>query len=76
MKINIKKLHDDAIIPVYGSAGAACFDLYALEDGQGDNATSVYRTGLAFEIPQCHVMLVYSRGHGLKRYPHQLRRSD
>ena len=67
MKIKIKKLHDDAIIPVYASAGAACFDLYALKDGQGDNATSVYRTGLAFEIPQGHAMLVYSRsGHGFK----------
>lgn len=67
MKINIKKLHDDAIIPVYASAGAACFDLYAIEDGQGDSAANVYRTGLAFEIPQGHVMLVYSRsGHGFK----------
>lgn len=68
MKINIKKLHDDAIVPVYASAGAACFDLYALEEGfDYDGISIVYRTGLAFEIPQGHVMLVYSRsGHGFK----------
>lgn len=76
MNIRIKKLHPDAIIPSYATAGAACFDLHAVEctDGfdvgsnhieiwPGESAT--FRTGLAFEIPAGHVMLIYSRsGHG------------
>lgn len=31
MQIKIKKLHDNAVIPSYQSAGAAGFDLYACE---------------------------------------------
>jgi dUTP pyrophosphatase len=44
--------------------------LYSIEDGtlcgiQQDRKT--FRTGLAFQIPEHHVMLVYSRsGHGFK----------
>lgn len=32
MEIKIKKLHPDAVIPEYATAGAAGFDLVALED--------------------------------------------
>lgn len=72
MKVKIKRLHPDAIKPQYSSDGAACFDLHAiLEDGQVDlvqpGNPAVFRTGLAFEIPEGHVMLVFSRsGHGFK----------
>lgn len=31
MKVKIKKLHEDAIVPTYGTSGAACFDLYAVD---------------------------------------------
>lgn len=30
MNIKIKKIHPDAIVPTYGTAGAACFDLHAI----------------------------------------------
>ncbi|QWE49746.1 deoxyuridine 5'-triphosphate nucleotidohydrolase [Paenibacillus phage SV21] len=49
MEIRIKKLHPDAIIPQYATAGAAGFDLVALEDviiEPGDVKT--IRTGLLF----------------------------
>ncbi|QHZ51167.1 dUTP diphosphatase [Paenibacillus larvae] len=52
MEVKIKKLHPDAVIPEYATAGAAGFDLVALEDviiEPGDVKT--IRTGLAFEIP-------------------------
>ncbi|ARF66533.1 deoxyuridine 5'-triphosphate nucleotidohydrolase [Paenibacillus larvae subsp. pulvifaciens] len=52
MEVKIKKLHPDAVIPQYATAGAAGFDLVALEDviiESGDVKT--IRTGLAFEIP-------------------------
>lgn len=75
MKVKIKKLHPEAITPKYATLGAACFDLYAVVDGDAILLNSyVYKdhpltikTGLSFEIPEGHVMLVYSRsGHGFK----------
>jgi len=70
MKLKVKKLHPDAVIPKYATKGAACFDLHAL-DAKCEliqrGFPHTYRTGLAFEIPQGHVMLVFSRsGHGFK----------
>lgn len=73
MQLKVQKLHSDAILPKYQTLGAACFDLHALAGlsqltgklAPGDTLT--LRTGLAFEIPQGHVMLVFSRsGHGFK----------
>lgn len=76
MRTNVKKLHSEAFIPVYATDGAACFDLHALieDDIHGDGALvirpdtqAIIRTGLAFQVPEGHVMLVYSRsGHGFK----------
>lgn len=73
MNIKIKKTHPDAIVPVYGTGGAACFDLHALgvKSSGGEwviqGIPEVVRTGLAFEIPEGHVMLLFSRsGHGFK----------
>ena len=67
MLINVKKLHPDATLPTYGTAGAACFDLYAMEGAVSPYQTAIYPTGLSFEIPKDHVMLVFSRsGHGFK----------
>lgn len=69
MDVRIRKLRDDAIQPTYGTTGAACFDLYVpAYAGEywlqpGDSAT--VSTGMAFEVPEGHVMLVFSRsGHG------------
>jgi dUTP pyrophosphatase len=66
MQLKIKKLHQDAVVPKYATDGAAAFDLCALHAGHtllGKTAT--VRTGLAFEIPEGYVMLVFSRsGHG------------
>lgn len=70
MNIKIKKVHPEAKLPVYGSAGAACFDLYAasiINTESEPERTVVYGTGLQFEVPEGHVMMVYSRsGHGFK----------
>ena len=64
--IKIKALHENAKTPTYGTEGAACFDLYAATFSLGSNPSqAVYGTGLAFELPEDHVMLVFSRsGHG------------
>jgi len=66
MKVKIKKLHPDALMPGYASAGAACFDLHCIR-GAFTTGDQVFDTGLAFEIPEGHVMLVFSRsGHAFK----------
>lgn len=71
--LRTKKLHPDAQVPTYSTAGAACFDLYA-KDVKGFNKvnvpigpgeTALCGTGLAFQVPKDHVMLIFSRsGHG------------
>ena len=66
MQVKIKRLHPDAVMPQYGSDGAACFDLHCIGGGYV-TSHQVFDTGLAFEIPEGHVMLVFSRsGHGFK----------
>ena len=68
MKINIQLLSPGATVPTYGTEGAACFDLYAAVGARvyGRSSTTI-RTGLAFEVPWGHAMMVYSRsGHGFK----------
>lgn len=70
MNVKIKKIHPDAKVPVYGSKGAACFDLYAarvINTADDIELTVTYGTGLQFEVPEGHVMMIYSRsGHGFK----------
>lgn len=67
--VNIVKTHPDAIVPFYGTLGAACFDLYSTESATvlPQCGSKFIGTGLTFEIPSGYVMLVYSRsGHGFK----------
>ena len=71
MNIKIKKLHPDAIVPQYQTAGAACFDFHAinrLARHVDSGFPETFDTGLAFEIPEGHVMLIFSRsGHGFNK---------
>ena len=68
MQVKIKKVQPEAIIPFYATAGAACFDLsFVGEVEYAHNGDAILKTGLAFEVPEGHVMMVYSRsGHGFK----------
>ncbi len=50
MKVNVKKLHEGAKLPVYGSQYAAGADLYACEETPvviGAGETGFIRTGIA-----------------------------
>lgn len=66
--LKYKRLHADAFAPRYATDGSACFDLMATCDGRVLMGASFHvGTGLAFEIPATHVMLIFSRsGHGFK----------
>jgi dUTP pyrophosphatase len=60
MKIKIKKLHPDAIIPKYAHLGDAGMDFYAISKNETEKFVE-YGTGLAFEIPLGYVMLIFPR---------------
>lgn len=71
MKISVKKLHPNAMLPTYGSAEAAGADLYACLD----EAVTVQPgeiawipTGIALEVPKGCAGLIYARSSmGVKR---------
>lgn len=51
MKIKLKKLHPDAVIPAYATPGAAGFDLVATEDVTlNPGETKLVKTGLSVEL--------------------------
>ena len=62
MIVKIKKLDSNAKLPTKGTSGAACYDLYALEDMMvGSCNVARVRTGLAFEVPFGYEMEIRPR---------------
>ena len=61
MKVGIKRLHENAIIPKYAKAGDAGLDLTAVEIINDEGFQVTYKTGLAFEIPLGYVGLLFPR---------------
>lgn len=63
MELKIKKLNSNATIPSYGSKFAAGADLYSCEDelSFAPGETKLVHTGIAMEIPEGFVGLVYAR---------------
>lgn len=69
MNLKICKLHRNAVVPVYATEGAACFDLYAATvngmEAIGDcvypGHPAICDTGLAFEVPPGYMLQVRSR---------------
>ena len=64
MKVNFKKLNENAIVPTYGTEYSAGADLYALP---GENITVephktlLIHTGIAMEIPEGYCGLIFAR---------------
>lgn len=66
IRIKVKKLYDDSIIPTYGSEKAGCADLYAhLTDCDkvviDPHTTVKIGTGVAFELPDGFAGIIYAR---------------
>lgn len=66
MKVNIKKLRENATIPARGSASAAGCDLYACLNHKGGytiqpNQTAKVNTGIAVEIPEGYFGAIFAR---------------
>lgn len=61
MRVNVKKLHPNAVIPSYAKESDAGLDLTATSIMHETDTQIVYGTGLAFEIPDGFVGLVFPR---------------
>ena len=61
IKVKIKKIHPDAVIPRYAKVGDAGLDLTATSMYYDEYGNICYGTGLAFEIPQGYVGLIFPR---------------
>ena len=61
MKVRIKKLHENAVVPQYAKKGDAGMDLTAVDKYYDVHGCVVYKTGIAVEIPEGYVGLVFPR---------------
>lgn len=68
MKVKIKKLHSDAVIPSYAKSGDSGMDITAVSRvWDKDNNVWCYGTGLSFEIPDGYVGLLFPRSSIFKQ---------
>jgi len=61
MKLKIKKLHPNAVIPQYAKPGDAGLDLTATTKSEYINNIITYGTGLSMSIPDGYVGLLFPR---------------
>lgn len=61
MKVKIKKLNQNAVIPKYAQDGDAGLDLTAITMSDVGNDLITYGTGLAIEIPHGYVGYIFAR---------------
>lgn len=72
MKVKIERMYSHSRMPKYGTPGSAAFDIRAINAQILRRASTytdiAFQTGLKFEIPEGHVLLLYSRsGHAYKQ---------
>jgi dUTP pyrophosphatase len=67
MKVKIKKLHSDAVIPTYAKSGDAGMDLVATSIISNTTFDVTYGLGIALEIPKGFVGLVFPRS-SIRKY--------
>lgn len=66
INVNVKKVHPDAIVPKYAHPTDAGLDLTAVSM-EYSNGVYTYHTGLAFEIPEGYVGLIFPRSSCYKQ---------
>ena len=67
LKVKIKKLNENAVIPAYSQDGDAGMDLVSTSKSFDEDSNIVYGTGLAFEIPKGFVGLLFPRSSNAKK---------
>ncbi len=61
MRVKVKKLNENAVLPAKAHASDAGFDLTATSRTIDEYGNIVYGTGLAFEIPEGYVGYIFPR---------------
>lgn len=61
MKVKFKKLLPGAVVPSYAKEGDAGLDVTAYGIIEDSSHHVIYRTGIALEIPEGHVCLIFPR---------------
>ena len=67
MKLKFKKLHKDAVVPKIANPGDAGADLTAISVDYDINSIITYGTGIAVEIPEGYVGLIFPRSSIYKK---------
>lgn len=67
MQVRFQKLHEDAVLPFYGTEGAAGLDVTATSKSYDEYGNVVYGTGIAMEIPIGYVCLIFPRSSNAKK---------
>lgn len=67
MKVNVKKLDSNAVLPTYAKHGDAGMDLTATSKSYDEHGNICYGTSLAFEIPHGFVGLLFPRSSNTKK---------
>ena len=67
LKVKIKKLNENAVIPTYSKDGDAGMDLVSTSKSFDEDSNVVFGTGLAFEIPKGFVGLLFPRSSNAKK---------
>lgn len=65
--VKFKKMHPDAVIPKYANSGDAGLDATATSKSYDEYGNVVYGTGLAMEIPENYVCLIFPRSSNSKK---------
>lgn len=68
LQVKIKRLSDNAVIPTYAHATDAGMDLVATSKTIDEYGNVVYGTGIALEIPEGYVGLVFPRSSNSKKH--------
>lgn len=66
IKVKLKKLHENAVVPTYSKDGDAGLDLISTNVSQVDQQIT-YGTGISMEIPNGYVGLVFPRS-SIRKY--------
>lgn len=66
LKVNIKKLHPDAVTPSYAHSTDCGLDLTAVSKNFDEYGNVVYGFGLAFEIPEGYAGFIFPRSSNHK----------
>lgn len=67
MKVRIKRLNERALLPSYSKKGDAGMDLTAISISKDNVGNITYHTGLAIEIPEGYVGLLFPRSSVSKK---------